>query len=164
MNRSMINVSVMIEHTARISNGTPPCRSISRALLVCTCGAAASWPSDGNEDPASKNPRVVSAIIGAMKRLRLAVKDMATSVWETLQLSRESLINSRCEHGNSFAADANGSGLRRGLVFLGQRGFATQFHASLFVDAEHLDPNLIAHLQDIFHAFDPVIRDFADVQ
>ena len=56
------------------------------------------------------------------------------------------------------------NGLARfGFGALFQRGFTRKFYASLIIDADALDPNLVANLDDIFGLLDAEVREFADV-
>ena len=49
------------------------------------------------------------------------------------------------------------------LVALGHRGPAGEPHAALFIHAEALDPDLVAHLDDVLDLLDAEVGQFADV-
>src|SRR5688572_30750174 len=73
--------------------------------------------------------------------------------------------------GLVFAGGGVGHGFGVGGVFfvghffvaLGHGGFAREADAAFFVDAEALDPNFVAHFDDVFGLLDAEVGEFADV-
>jgi hypothetical protein len=54
---------------------------------------------------------------------------------------------------------------RRGLlaVLFGHGGLAGEADLAVVLDAEHLDPDFLAHLDDVFRAVDAEVGELADV-